>query len=126
MNSQDNLQTNSRLELVIFTAEFTLSSQIIFITSAGVFTITVFLLLPLSLSLCLSLSLSLSLSLRWGRTQDRVSLRKCNVYVSCLRFVQRALDPTNQCGLGLREGEMLLGAYANCFAQALRVPEIRQ
>ena len=60
MNSKDNLQTNSRLELVIFTAEFTLSSQIIFITSAGVFTITVFLLLSLSLFLSLSLSLSLS------------------------------------------------------------------
>jgi len=54
MNSEYNLQTNSRLELVIFTAEFTLSSQIIFITSAGVFTITVFLLLSLSLSLSLS------------------------------------------------------------------------
>ena len=76
MNSQDNLQTNSRLELVIFTAEFTLSSQIIFITSAGVFTITVFLLLPLSLSL------SLSLSQMGAYSRPRFAAQ-----VQCLRFL---------------------------------------
>ena len=74
MNSEYNLQTNSRLELVIFTAEFTLSSQIIFITSAGVFTITVFLLL--------SLSLSLSLSQMGAYSRLRFAAQ-----VQCLRFL---------------------------------------
>lgn len=115
INSENNLQTDHTLELEIFTAEFAEFINNFY----HEFTFFYWFFLSLSLFSCASLSLSFG----WGRTQDRRSPRKCNEHASCLRFLQRALDPTNQCRLGLREGEMLLGVYANCFAQALGVPE---